>query len=80
METTGSVAIGAGGMLLNATGAGAVIGTPATAVAAVGVAHGTGLATAGGTGFVKSAYRHVTGILVNNTHRYRSCDTFPSFS
>ncbi|KHF30063.1 hypothetical protein LR68_01189 [Anoxybacillus sp. BCO1] len=55
METTGSVAIGAGGMVLNATGAGAVIGTPATVVAAVGVAQGTGLATTGGTGFVKSA-------------------------
>lgn len=55
METTGSVAIGASGMVLNATGAGAVIGTPATVVAAVGVAQGTGLATTGGTGFVKSA-------------------------
>ncbi|WP_197051732.1 MULTISPECIES: hypothetical protein [Anoxybacillus] len=54
METTGSVAIGTGGVVLNATGVGAVIGTPATAVAAVGVAHGTGLATAGGTGLVKS--------------------------
>ncbi|MGJ7035752.1 hypothetical protein [Anoxybacillus eryuanensis] len=41
--------------MLNATGAGAVIGTPATAVAAVEVAHGTGLATVGGAGFAKSA-------------------------
>ncbi|MBB6177235.1 hypothetical protein HNQ82_002068 [Anoxybacillus tengchongensis] len=39
--------------MLNATGA--VIGMPATAVAAVEVAHGTGLATVGGAGFAKSA-------------------------
>ncbi|WP_158512141.1 hypothetical protein [Anoxybacteroides amylolyticum] len=43
-----------GGVVLNATGVGAVIGAPATAVAAVGVAHGTGLTTAGGAGFAKS--------------------------
>ncbi|MCZ0756212.1 polymorphic toxin type 8 domain-containing protein [Anoxybacillus sp. J5B_2022] len=54
METTGSVAIGTGGVVLNATGVGAVIGTPATAIAAVGVAHGAGLTAAGGTGFSKS--------------------------
>jgi len=55
METTGSVAIGTGGMVLNATGIGAVIGTPATAIAAAGVTHGATLTATGSTNFAKSA-------------------------
>lgn len=54
-ETTGFAAVEAGGIVLDATGVGAVVGAPATAIAAVGVTHGATLTATGSANFAKSA-------------------------
>jgi hypothetical protein len=54
-ETTGFAAVGTGGIVLDATGVGVVVGAPATAIAAAGVTHGATLASTGSANFAKSA-------------------------
>jgi hypothetical protein len=55
VETTGFAAVGTGGIVLDATGVGAVAGAPATAIAAAGVTHGATLTATGSANFAKSA-------------------------
>jgi hypothetical protein len=54
-ETTGFAAVETGGIVLDATGVWAIVGAPATAIAAAGVTHGATLTATGSANFAKSA-------------------------
>ncbi|WP_427392370.1 HNH/ENDO VII family nuclease [Geobacillus icigianus] len=55
VETAGAIPLAAAGIALSGTGVGAAIGVPATAIAAMGAAHGATLATTGSSHFVQHA-------------------------
>lgn len=55
VETIGSAALGSGGLVLDASGVGAIVGVPATAVGVAGVTHGSATAIKGASSTGQSA-------------------------
>ncbi|WP_445613034.1 hypothetical protein [Geobacillus sp. YF-1] len=55
VKTAGAIPLTAAGIALSGTGVGAAVGAPATAIAAMGAAHGADLATTGSSHFVQHA-------------------------